>query len=362
MPNKLKDVFSNKMFEMGGNLNFRDKEAYDKFLESLRSVYDEGRTIKVDGVSSISSNVKDGDMIYPLMVESTPALLTIGPSVEPVSITVNTTCGKRTVKFLRYNTRNSIIVQTDDNEIVFFKFAFEKNSHRVQFTYKMQPQFATKTKDVVESYCVAIGILNRFFKPDNEQDDSDDLDSLHRIKQSFQITYSFWEKLSLIEDKLTLSFDPVKIGDIDDNIRDVEELYLFLVEKKAVRMDAKLTTTESTGITLESNEYTPEIGQAISLTFTDKITYLICEQTIVIYTANLLANAVIKEFSEAENGAKKILYGDTDSTPMYISCTGHKTQNEAAMESSLIMKNKELTLKYKDALTATEYYRQEIKS
>lgn len=362
MSNKLKDVFSDKMFEMGGNLSFRDKEAYDKFLESLKSVYDEGRAVEVDGVSAVSTSVKDGAMMYPLMVESTPVRFMVGPSVEPVSITVDTACGERTANFRRYETNNDVIVESNSNEIVFLKFAFRKGGHQVQFTYRMQSQFADKARDLMESYCVAIGILNHLFKPDNEQDISDDLDSLHTIKQSFQITYLFWKKLSLIEDELALSFDPVKIGNIDDNVRDVEELYLLLVEKKAVRVDAKLTTTELFGITLETSKDLPEIGQTIGLTFTDKITYLICEQAIVVYTANLVPNAIIKEYSETETGTIKILYDDTDSSPMYISRTGHKTPYEAEIENSLIMKDTEHTLKYHDALTVKEYYRQETRT
>lgn len=139
----------------------------------------------------------------------------------------------------------------------------------------------------------------------------------------------------------------------------VEELYLLLIEKKIVRMDAKLTSTDSTGITLASKERALEIGQAIDLTFTGDITYSIYEQNITIYTANLLSNAKIKEISETENGEVRILYDDTDSMPMYISCTGHKTSNEAKEESSLIMRDKERTQKYREALTVSEYYRQE---
>lgn len=108
------------------------------------------------------------------------------------------------------------------------------------------------------------------------------------IKQTFQMAYSFWNKLSLIED----------------------------------------------------------------VTFTGKISYSIYEQSITIYTANLLSKAKIKEISETETGEVRILYVDTDSMPMYISCTGHKTSNEANEESNLIMRDKECTKKYREALTA----------
>lgn len=362
MPNKLKDVFSSRKFEMGINLSFRDKESQDKFLESLKIMYDEGREVEVDGVSAVNTSVKDGDMIYPFMIESVPTKLILSPSVEPISITVDTACGKRTANFRRYETSNDVIIESNSNEIVFLKFAFRKDSYQVQFTCRMQLQFAKKTRDVVKSYCVAIGILNNFFQPSNKRDVLDNLDSLRMIKQSFQITYLFWEKLSLIETELALSFDPVKIGNIEDSIRDVEELYLLLVEKKAVRLDAKLEITESTAIIFESNEYALGIGQTIGLTFTGTITYLICEQNIIVYTSNLVTNAIIKEYSETKTGTMRILYNDTDSAPMYISCTGHKTPNEAEIESSLIIKDKERTLKYRDALTVKEYYRQETRT
>lgn len=101
-----------KIFEMGGNLNFRDQEAYNKFLEALEIVYEEGRTVKVDGVSAISTHVKDGNMIYPLMVESIPTELVVGPSVEPVSITIDTVYGKKDIKFQRYQTKSNVVLET----------------------------------------------------------------------------------------------------------------------------------------------------------------------------------------------------------------------------------------------------------
>lgn len=359
MPNKLKEVFSDKMVEMGLELSFRDNEAHDKFLESIKTVYDEGRTVEIDGVSVISTSMQEGDMVYPSILENSPKHVIIAPSVEPVAITVDTARGKKKANFRRYETSNEIIIESNSNEIVFLKFAFKRGSHIVQFTYRIQSQFANKTKDVVESYCVAIGFLTRLFKIDNERNVSDDSESLRMIMQAFRTMYSFWGKLSSIENELALSFDPMKIGNMDDIILDVEELYLLLVEKIAVRVDRKLTPTESSRIVLESSEYIPEIGQPIDLIFVGENTYLICEQTIVVYTANLICNVIIKEVTSTETGATKILYGDTDSKPMYISSTGHETLEEAKAESSLIIEDKERTAKYKEALTVTEYYKKE---
>lgn len=359
MPNKLKDVFSNKMFDLGSSLHFQDMEAKNEFINALKIVQDEGRTVKLNGVSSISTSVKDGDIVYPFMVESELTHVVIAPSINIVPMTFNTSYGKKTVNFQRYETSSEVIVETGKNEIVFFKFAFTKGAHNVNFTYRMQSQFAKKSKDVAESYCSALGILNHLFKPNKELATTESLETINKIKQSFQITYSFWKKLSLIEDELNMSFAPIQIGSIDDNVLDVEDLYLFLVEKKAVRLDAKLTSTETMGIIFESGAQIPDIGKPINITFTGKTTYSICDQSIVIYTANLLTNAIVKEIVKNENSAKKILYGDTESMPMYISCTGFKTPEEADIEHNLIMNIKGLKEKYLGALTATEHLKQE---
>lgn len=361
MANKLKDVFSNTMFEMGLELSFQDNEAHDRFLESIKTVYDKGCTVEINGISAISTSAKEGDMIYPYSVENAPSQVTIGPSVELVEITVDTIHGERKANLRRYETRTEIIIESNENEIVFLKFAFRRGSPTGQFTYRIQPQFASKATDVVESYCVAIGLLTRLFKIDNEPSTSDDSESLRMTLQAFQATYSFWKKLSLIENEFVLSFDPLKIGNMDDTIRDVEELYLLLVEKIAIRVDRKLTQTESSKIVLESSEYIPKIGQSIDLAFVGENTYLICEQTIVVYTANLITNVIVKEVTSTETGTTKILYSDTDSKPMYISSTGHKTLDEAKAENSIIILNKNRTSKYKEAMTVTEYYKKEAK-
>lgn len=359
MSNKLKDVFSNKMFELGGRLNFEDMEARNAFLDALKIVQDEGRTVKLDGVSSISTSAKDGNMEYPFMIEGELTHVVIGPSIDTIPITINTDSGKKLVNFRRYETSNKVILETGQREIVFFKFTFNKGGHNLDFAYRMQPQFAKNTKDVAEAYDLALGIVNYFFNPTIEQNVTESIEILDNIKKSFQITSSFWKKLNLIENELNVSFDPAQIGNINDNVTDVQELYLWLVEKKIVRLNEKLTSTESTGITLEHDAHTPEIGSTIAITFTREIEYSICGQSIIIYTANLLINAIIKEIVKNENGIMRILYSDTESMPMYISCIGFQTPQEADTEHNLIMKSDGLKEKYMGALTINEYLRQE---
>ena len=42
MPNKIKDIFSDDMFNINGTLRFSDDEAYKNFLSALEIAYAEG--------------------------------------------------------------------------------------------------------------------------------------------------------------------------------------------------------------------------------------------------------------------------------------------------------------------------------
>jgi hypothetical protein len=347
------------MFELGVTLLFQDMEAKNAALNALKIVQDEGRMVELNGVTSISTSVKDGDMVYPFMVEEEITDAKIAPSIVTVPITFNTACGERNVNFRRYETSSEVILETDQSEIVFLKFVFTKDDHNVTFTYRMQSQFAKNSKDIAESYCSTLGIIDYFFKPNKEQVITESLETLHDFKKSLQKTYSFWNKLSSVENELNRSFDPAQLGKINENARDVEELFLLLVEKKAVRLDGKLTSTESTGIEWGPNVHAIDVGEALDATFKGESTYSICGQSIVIYTANLVSNAIVKEITKNEDGATRILYGDTDSMPMYISYTGFKTCDEADKECGLIMESEGLKEKYTGAFTASEYLRQE---
>lgn len=53
MGNKLKEVFSNQEISYKGKISFKNKEAYEDFIEALNSVQEEGRTIRVNGVRGI---------------------------------------------------------------------------------------------------------------------------------------------------------------------------------------------------------------------------------------------------------------------------------------------------------------------
>ena len=357
MSNKLKNIFSNKECTIGGNFTFKDKESYKKFLDSLNSLQDTGNPIKVEGILSIRTGITNGNNYYPLMINDTPDAVFITPKYENIPMIVDTESGEKKIIFQRYSTSSGTILQTVEDAIVFLKFLFSDNG-KIQFSYKMQIEFAETVEQVVESYQAAIYVFDHLLKPDDEQNVASDSDAIDTIKNSFFISYSFWKKLKQLQDIFKLSFNPTKIGKVSDMIPDIEELYLLLIEKRALRI--KLASAQSIDTKVDIKKSPLKIGAKLNISFCSERVYYICEQKIVIYTANLLINAVIKEIEKTDTVITKLLYGDSDSMPMGISFTGYLTHDEAKAESTLIMHDNIRKNIYFEALTPQEYYEQEL--
>ena len=60
----------------------------------------------------------------------------------------------------------------------------------------------------------------------------------------------------------------------------------------------------------------------------------------------------MKDIRKCEDGTVKILYGDTDSKPMYVSFSAFETSEEARQELDVIMQHEEI---YNNALTSSVY-------
>ena len=97
MPNKLKDIFSDDMFNMSGTLHFSDGEAYKNFLSALEIVYAEGRVVPVEGVTSVSTTVGHLGTKFPLEEQTNITQFLVGPAVEPVPITLDVDGKEKTI-------------------------------------------------------------------------------------------------------------------------------------------------------------------------------------------------------------------------------------------------------------------------
>lgn len=351
MGNKLKSVFSTEMFELGGSIRFKDIESSRKFSEALNLLYDEGNPVEIDGVESVSIRIKDGGVVYPPSVHEHIEKCVIFPSKEPIPIEIETVSGKKMVTLYRYQTKREVITETAADAVVYLKLSAQKDNPTFHFIYRMQLDKAMRIKDIAESIHDTIGILEKFFGRIDDQRIKEGEKEYADMLQSFQLTGMYFDKLCALENKLNIAFDPQKIGDIDESANDVYELYLLFIEKKPIRLNAKLTTTTATGITIDDT-FEHKLGAPLELIFDGEAAYEICGQTIRLHTANLLTNAIVKAIETDSTGMTHILYGDTDSNPMYISYRGFIRKSDATNERKRIMTHKK---KYEEAKTVGKY-------
>lgn len=353
MSNKLKNVFSNHMFEMGGKIRFKDEESSVKFAEALKLVYEEGRPVEIDGVEAVETGIKDGSTVYPPMVHRHIDKFIVDVSRQAIPLKIETSSGTKEINLEGYHTANEFVVETNRNGVIYLRLSMPKGKPSINFTYRIQLEHAKQIKDISESLHDVLGIIKALFIPLDAQNVQDGQLEFSNMVRSFQLTSLYFDRLCTLEDVLNIVFDPSKIGDIDSSAEDVYELYLLLVEKKAVRLNAKLTSTTSTGITILDDSFEHELGAPVDLVFTGENTYVVCGQNICVYTANFLTNAIVKEFKTDEDGTTRLLYGDTDSNPMYISYKGFLSEEAAHNEMKELMPNKRD--EYEDAQTVEKY-------
>lgn len=354
MKNKLKDIFSNEEVSLGGKIEFKDGKSYEQFIEAIQGVWNEGKTTAVEGIASINTNVKCGNIKYPISTLSEVSQVIIQPLVEEIPISVNTENGEKTIVFKRYQTTSEVILETEKNKIVYLKIVFKKDKLSNTFHYSTHLELAKDIKEIVEEYSTTIKFLEKLFNYNSTERTSREYEEICSIRDFFKEGKQFFEKLYSLEQALGILF---KIDDLNNSaVSEVEELYFLIVEKKTLRLNAKLKGDGYTEMIMNEGSSIPEVGSEIVLTFISKVSYNICGQQIAIYTANLLSNAIVKEIQQNNGGGLKFSYTDTDNRPMYISMTGFRSEEEARKEMEDIMKKKE---SYTKALTVNEYRNKE---
>lgn len=352
MTNKLKDIFSNKDVEMGGKVHFETAEAYKQFLKALELVWEEGKTVEVEGVSAISTQMKTGQSAYPFVEEERVDKMVVAPSTEIISIPLETEIGNKEIQFRKYHTANDTILETASKAIVYMKMRVKNGTTQNTFSYRVQPDFAKSIEEIVESYIVVLAFLEYLFKED-VSGTKEELEVISKTKKYFRGALDFYKRVRQIEQAFNLQFQPQVQNEKKNDEKEFEELYGLLIENLVFRLNAKLTAKEGINIDGKLNESKLKIGSKLDLTFKGDLEYDIYGQTIKLFSANLLLNAAVEEIKE-ENGNTKIFYSDTDSEPMFISYTAFKSEEERDHELEKIMQYKE---KYSKAITVEEYLR-----
>lgn len=349
MANRLQDVFSNDDYELGLKLYFDNIGDRADFLKALNAVYDEGNKVELENVTAFSPVYTRGSVEYPLTIGEVSSV-TIIPAYIPIPI--NTRIGKREIKFKKCKKDGTTILETDHDAIIYLRISRGDNSNIVSFTYRVQYQYAKSIAEILESICDLLGFMDYLVGEDRGKQDRSELDGLFKMRKAAEAICTFFERLCALEQELNLIFDPKNIGEIDHFMQDVDELYVMLVLKQIIRPNVEITIPEDAGITLETGNRIPKIGTSLDMVYVGAIKYTIFGHEILVHTANLLSNAVIKEVRIDNNKRIKLLYDRSDDKPMLLACKGFANEKDAINEAREIMKNKE---SYVGSLTAREY-------
>ena len=347
MANKLQNVFNKNDHFIKGTIRFQDEKASADFQKALESVYEKGSTVRVNGVASMSMHIDSGAGAFPMENFNEVTDIVIGPSPDEVNLDIE--IDGEIIKFpiVRYSYKNGAKILTKEDFVFSTVIIFDETTRSANVSIKPSLDKATDVNTVLRDIKIEIKLMRKFFRIDSGKETGLDttLTHLNRL-------YKLFDKLDFIEKTFNKRFIPGTI-DLDniESIKDLIEICLLLREKNVIRKNAKLTDATGNGLRiLPDNEVT--IGQNISITFIWGLDYLLWGEKIELHCSNLLCNAVVKKIENLDDGKIRILYGENDGHPMYISYKGFIDSEDAKVEHDHLMEHKE---DYENAKTVEQY-------
>lgn len=355
MANKLKDIFSNDTPEYKATLKFKDTDAYRSFRKALIAVEQEGRSMPIEGVDSISTYMQLHGIQFPIDQDNSIADLMVYPAKEPVDIAVTWNGQEKVYNFERYRITEGTVLETVKNAVVYMKLIFSAVSQKVQVTYELQYQYAKSISEIEFEMNACIAFLTKFYAPDDHIEKTEEETKRNEIFHYLRCACAFVSRLCEVEKQLGLSFSTDAVDSMSaEDQQDIEELYLLLCKKVPLRLNAKINSTDATNIEITDLQTEIMIGNEISLAFTGEHHYELLGQKFSIFSANALINAIIKDI-QRNNEKTTVFYGDTDSRPMYISFSGFLTEEQAKNETG---RNIGAEDQYIHARTSAQYIRE----
>lgn len=354
MANKLRDIFSEKETLMTGTVGFIDKEAEARFADALKDVFQTGKTVQVDGVESVSMAIDSGAQRFPFkQVKGNISHFVVGPSFERKDYPLEINGENVLLPLWYYRTEKGMIIKTVTEEIIYLHLTVNFTENRTNVEITPHYEKARSIIEIINSLKKIECFLEKFFISDSVNTSPEYTSIMKHIKQ----TRFIYEMAQYAEETCGLQFEIPNI-DLDENssVLDLYELNLVLKRRIPVRMSAKLTATESTSIELRSN-YQEETGHEILLTFYGEIEYNVWGEKIRLHSSNLLCNAVIKDIAVLDNGNTKVIYGDTEDKPMYVSYKAFRTEDDAKQELQHLIDHKE---EYVEAKSVAQYWKEEV--
>lgn len=355
MANKLKNLFSNDPPEYKSTVRFQSNDAYRNFRVAMDTVEREGSVVPVEGIESVSMYMEDHGIKIPINHSDTVSQFMIGPAKEDFTFPVTWGNNEKIYNFKQYRISEGVVLETEKNEIVYLRLLFPEGAQKVKIKYQIQYEHAKTIQEIAFEINACISFLSKFYGPTEEMGTAEDTNTLKEILRYLRYTEGFVTRLIAVEKELGVSFSPKGVSSLSgEDQQNIEELYLLLCEKIPLRANAKINSTEANKIEIAKERKDLLIGTKIALCFTRKVEFDLLGQQFIIYTANALINAIIKDFQQ--NGDQiSVFYGDTDSQPMYIAYSAFLQEELAKKETERNIGGEAV---YAEARTVIQYMKE----
>ena len=169
MANKFKDVFSQKKPDYDLTLTFVDSEASSKFSASLEQSYQDGQPFEANGIAAISTYQKDSNHKYPIDHQENITKLMVSPTKTEFDFDIEIESKSQTIKLFRMFLKDSVILETRADALVYIKLDIPYTTNKLTFTYKINRDKFQSVSDVVHGYAEGIGIIKKFIHTPTDQ-------------------------------------------------------------------------------------------------------------------------------------------------------------------------------------------------
>ncbi len=363
MANKLKDIFSNKPVGYSGVISFEDSTAYNNFNNALNEVWTKGKVVPVDGIKGLALCIQDNEKQYPITHDYAKiSNVIVAPSPDTFSLELKKEDKVIEIIGRRYKTETKMITDFSCGNALNCHFEYKLDTSEITYSFKPSPTNAKTIEEIYSSYESGILLLEKIFLPKNWDNSHPkavrDFYKVEHIKKSFATMASVFRKLHEIEKEFELNFLPKDIVVTKEFCEDIEELYEFIVAKNTLkhRDNLKSFTTHDMGIANDTGEF--KVGMKILLHFLSEHVYDLMHNKITVYIVSVLLNAKIKEivYHSDSGEISNIIYEGSDSSPLYMSYSAFKTEEDAKQELKTIHDNID---RYKNAKFVTSYIRED---
>ena len=333
MANRIRDIFSDDRFSINGKIRFQNEGAYKNFLSALEMVRAEEVMVPVEGVVSISTNIEQSGMVFPLPDHKNITRFVVATNTESITVSVTFNQEERKITLYRTKLKDKITVRSKKDSVIDLLLEYMVEEEKSKFTYKVHLENATSVGEIAYDFESAFAFISTLFSKTEYEPKGENGISLSQVLWYFQVYGQFFRRLQAVENELEMSINPEKLNNLTrEDQHDIDEVYLLLCKKQILRRKMKLHSMDSISIPMIDRQPVMKVGNKILLSYSSEIIFSFLGEEKKLFGANQITNAVVTDIQQESDGSSKILYGDTDDEPMYIAYSAFKTSLEAQEE------------------------------